>query len=73
MTKNKQEVAKACVTQEVTQEGTERMTTSFLARNTENIKTRSYVHTMKRSPLKRRKKQPNITWHEGDQENILPN
>lgn len=56
MTKNMQEVTKACVTQAVTQEGTERMTVSFLARNTKNIKTRSYVHTMKRSPLKRRKK-----------------
>lgn len=50
-----------------------RMRASFLAWDIENIKTRSYGHTMKKSPLlKGGKKQPNITRHEGDQENILP-
>lgn len=73
LTKDTQDVNQACVIQAVTQEGTEDDDGKFPSSGRRKHKNKvMWPHNEEKPPWKEEKKQPNITRHEGDQENILP-
>lgn len=75
LTKNTQDMNQACVIQAVTQEGKEDDDSKFPSSGHWKHKNKViWPHNEEKPPWKEeKKKQPNITRHEGDRENILPN